>query len=344
MKKILPLLMVCSLGLILPSVVLTNKTNSTSAETATVITHLVLTENGLYNGEAGQNNSELYLENTVAYEAAVGSELPGSDVITNKVSGVTFAGWVTYEGEGVPQGVTKVSNINNSIVYASWNHDGSNLPSGGGNQGGGDVSGEVMRVYFKAPNNWTNANIYYWTSNAAGPVAWPGTAMNKDNSSGLWYYDYDTIRYDNVIFNNGSEQTEDLKSPTNENLDCYVYNNGWYNDDTNEDPKELESGLLYLKPNSNWKVDGARFAAYFFGSGEVWVSMIDSNNDGIYEVESPAGFTKVIFCRMNPSSSANDWNNKWNQTGDLSIPTDGRNMYTISEGSWDSGTWSTYVG
>ena len=83
MKKILPLLMVCSLGLILPSVVLTNKTNSTSAETATVITHLVLTENGLYNGEAGKNNSELYLENTVAYEAAVGSELPGSDVITN---------------------------------------------------------------------------------------------------------------------------------------------------------------------------------------------------------------------------------------------------------------------
>ena len=25
---------------------------------------------------------------------------------------------------------------------------------------------------------------------------------------------------------------------------------------------------LYLKPNSNWVKDGARFAAYFFGNGE----------------------------------------------------------------------------
>ena len=29
--------------------------------------------------------------------------------------------------------------------------------------------------------------------------------------------------------------------------------------------KAAETGtVLYLKPNSNWKVDGARFAAYFF--------------------------------------------------------------------------------
>ena len=41
---------------------------------------------------------------------------------------------------------------------------------------------------------------------------------------------------------------------------------------------------LYLTPNSNWKADGARFAAYFFGNGEKWVSMTDSDKDGIYEV------------------------------------------------------------
>ena len=31
--------------------------------------------------------------------------------------------------------------------------------------------------------------------------------------------------------------------------------------------------ILVLKPNSNWTKDGARFAAYFFGNGDKWVSM-----------------------------------------------------------------------
>ena len=53
------------------------------------------------------------------------------------------------------------------------------------------------------------------------------------------------------------------------------------------------------------------------------------------------GYPSVIFCRMNGNADANDWGNKWNQTGDLAIPTDGTNLYTINNGSWDTGTWST---
>ena len=112
--------------------------------------------------------------------------------------------------------------------------------------------------------------------------------------------------------------------------------------------KEVEAATpttLYLKPNSNWTQASARFAAYFFGNGEKWISMTDSDGDSIYEVATPAGFSKVIFCRMNPSASANNWNNKWNQTGDLNIPTDGKNLFTIPSGSWDgsTSTWSTYT-
>ena len=101
---------------------------------------------------------------------------------------------------------------------------------------------------------------------------------------------------------------------------------------------------LYLKPNSNWFVDGARFAAYFFGNGEKWVSMTDSNGDGIYEVDVPSGYPSVIFCRMSPSASANNWNNKWNQTADLTVPTNGTNLYTVQDDTWDKGggTWSTF--
>lgn len=118
-----------------------------------------------------------------------------------------------------------------------------------------------------------------------------------------------------------------------------------------EEPKpeepEVTANMLYLKPNANWKVDNARFAAYFFGgtSGEKWVSMADSDKDGVYEVNIPEGYglgCNVIFCRMNPTTAANNWNNKWNQTSDLKAPTDGTNLYTVKDGTWDKGggTWS----
>ena len=105
---------------------------------------------------------------------------------------------------------------------------------------------------------------------------------------------------------------------------------------------------LYLVPNGNWKADNARFAAYFFGNGETWVSMTDENADGVYEVVAPAGYTSVIFCRMNPSASANNWDNKWNQTADLTVPTDNKVQYNIPNGSdvWDNpnGSWTEFGG
>ena len=107
---------------------------------------------------------------------------------------------------------------------------------------------------------------------------------------------------------------------------------------------EVTENVLYLAPNTNWKTDGARFAAYFFGAGETWVSMTDEDGDSIYEVHIPVGsYTSVIFCRMNPGTTANNWDNKWNQTADLVIPTDGTNLYTVEEGAWDNGkgSWST---
>ena len=114
-----------------------------------------------------------------------------------------------------------------------------------------------------------------------------------------------------------------------------------------EEP-EVTANVLYLKPNSNWTQANARFAAYFFGGtpGEKWVSMVDSDSDGIYEVNIPEGYDygcNVIFCRMNPGTIANNWNNKWNQTADLKAPTDGKNLYTVKDGTWDKGggTWST---
>ena len=103
---------------------------------------------------------------------------------------------------------------------------------------------------------------------------------------------------------------------------------------------------LYLTPNSNWTQASARFAAYFFGdSGETWAGMTDTDGDGIYEVTVPAGsWSNVIFCRMNPGSSTNDWNSKWNKTGDL-VLSNANVHFAVPSGAWDGSTagWSEYV-
>ena len=109
-----------------------------------------------------------------------------------------------------------------------------------------------------------------------------------------------------------------------------------------------EEGDWYLQPNSNWKEANARFAIYFYGNGETWVSMKDDNDDGIYVANNPTDgktYPNMIFCRMNPSTTDNNWNNKWNQTGDLTCPTDGKNCFTVPTGSWDGATtsWSVHT-
>ena len=106
----------------------------------------------------------------------------------------------------------------------------------------------------------------------------------------------------------------------------------------------LETETLYLKPNSNWNEANARFAAYFFGnsySKVTWVDMKDSDKDGIYEVVIPQDYyyTKVIFCRMNPGTTNNDFSNSWNQTGDLEIHKT-YNLFSIPNDSWNGATAS----
>lgn len=110
-----------------------------------------------------------------------------------------------------------------------------------------------------------------------------------------------------------------------------------------------EEGWVYLKPNSNWTQAGARFAIYFYGNGDTWVSMTKVEGTNYYGVKISdiisKGYTGMIFCRMNPGNAANNWNNKWNQSGDLDVSdfTSGKNCFTVASGSWDGATttWST---
>ena len=119
--------------------------------------------------------------------------------------------------------------------------------------------------------------------------------------------------------------------------------------EVNPNPVPVQkTNKLYLKPNTNWLSDQARFVAYFFDpinpsqtEANVWVDMNEEENN-YYSVDRRLDYKKVIFCRMNPNTSENNWNNKWNQTPDLDIAYD--NCYNVPENTWDkgSGYWNMY--
>lgn len=213
---------------------------------------------------------------------------------------------------------------------------------------------EVRYVYLKPNGNWKADGARFAARFFVGDISESWVGMDDTDKDGI-YSCVIPEGYKDVIFcrMNGStvvnnwdnkwDQTNDLKLPTDSKI-CYVVHveewsygsGGWF---TSDDAKNL----LYLLPTSEWDKDNARFAAYFFGNGEKWVSMTKFTNCKYYVVK-PKGYPSVIFCRMNGSASANNWNNKWNQTKDLTVPTNGNNTCAVSDywnGGGATGTWST---
>ena len=109
---------------------------------------------------------------------------------------------------------------------------------------------------------------------------------------------------------------------------------------------------IYLKPNSNWTQANARFAAYFFEDEKEaqWMSMYKDGD--YYYCNVVNGYSKVIFCRMDPATETNDFANCWNKSADQTIA---GNCFTITAGQWGdnpndenhteagaAGKWSEY--
>ena len=111
---------------------------------------------------------------------------------------------------------------------------------------------------------------------------------------------------------------------------------------------EIAKKYIYFKA-SHWEVDGARFEAYLWGGTptDAWISLTSIGNN-IFRGELPDGYDydcNIIFCRMNPAGATGNWNSKWNQTANLTVPTNGNNLFTVKSNSWDNatGTWSKYT-
>ncbi len=214
-------------------------------------------------------------------------------------------------------------------------------------------------VYFKSYD--TNNKLLAWSWIPNGEGSW--YTLNDENSDGIYEVSVPETM-ENIIFaaiptsdaaplsdwDNVIYKTSNLTFDGECFVMDYVGNGSWmtlaaagtYSDDP--------SSYIFLKPNSNWTKDGARFAACFSKEGKYqgddmyWVSMSQLPvKSGIYYCKKIEGYPYAILCRMNPANASNGWDTKWNQSGDLTLPTDGKNLLIAPDGWWDSFTdWSTF--
>ncbi len=196
-----------------------------------------------------------------------------------------------------------------------------------------------LTIYFdNSSKNWSSVYAYIYNSDGNKIASWPGTEMSYDDDLGLYYIDVPSgFETSKVVFNDGNGNQTPSSGGHAFNAYTSIYKDGYfYGYNTGV------SGNLYFKPSSNWLSDNARFAVYVWnGSSNSWVDFKDSDADGIFEANLPDGtWNECIFARMNPSSKNNNWDNVWNQTGDMGI-SNNCNYFMIDNG-WDtsSGTWS----
>ena len=102
---------------------------------------------------------------------------------------------------------------------------------------------------------------------------------------------------------------------------------------------------LYLKLGCNeWKAGNQRFVAVLKEPGEEQIVMTKVSDD-LYQVVVPSdkNYANVIFCKMSNNNETFNWNDKDYQTDNLTIPTDGKMMYIVTQQvgtQYATGEWS----
>ncbi len=109
--------------------------------------------------------------------------------------------------------------------------------------------------------------------------------------------------------------------------------------------EQAPNKTLYLKLGCNeWKAGNQRFVAVLKEPGEEQIVMTKVSDD-LYQVVVPSdkNYTNVIFCKMSNNNETFNWNDKDYQTDNLTIPTDGKMMYTVTAQvgtQYATGKWS----
>ena len=107
---------------------------------------------------------------------------------------------------------------------------------------------------------------------------------------------------------------------------------------------------IFLKVNSNWKDANAKFAIYYWdNNGNGWSAFMKTvpGETDMYEGWIPENYINFKFVRLKNDAGTPNWENKWNETGNLTLHK-GKTLYTIPSGTWDGAddndkNWSTYT-
>lgn len=225
--------------------------------------------------------------------------------------------------------------------YAVWTQGGT------GDNGGGTppAPATTFTVNFKKPANWNNSvNAYFYNASTnsviTGTSAWPGNTTTNINGTPWYSYQFtatanlaaNDIR---IIFNDGTNQTDDLVRST----DGWFDNGTWSNtcpsncNATTPPPPTNSNFTVNFKKPTNWN---SNVNVYFYDTStnsmisgtSAWPGQSTTNINGTpwysYQLNVPSGVSsdniRLIF------------NDGTNQTDNLSRSTDG----------WfDNGTWSS---
>jgi glycosidase len=152
-------------------------------------------------------------------------------------------------------------------------------------------------VYFKKPDGWGTAYIYYWPGNppndngdCGNSADWPGNPMTSMDD-GWYYYTFDTGTKTALIFNNnGASQTGDL---FREGTGWY-YNGAWYDTDPED---RIPPTIEWIEPTED--VPGVV-------SGNITLSVSASDNYGVSKVEFYYGSTLITTLTDAPYTTI--WN------------------------------------
>ena len=177
----------------------------------------------------------------------------------------------------------------------------------------------TSKAYFRKPADWNEPNIYVWKEDGSKIAEWPGIPMTKvEGTETLYSYKLPENYGDaNIIFNDCSNQTDDLKLPSEKAM---IYDNEEFRDFTTDDLEEPEvqndkEGItkVYFKNTSGW--EKVKVYAYNDGTSEKvkdWPgeSAKDEGNN-LYSYSLPEGFENATVIFNNGSGG------EGNQTGNL---------------------------
>lgn len=153
-------------------------------------------------------------------------------------------------------------------------------------------------IFFKNTKNWSNVNIYFWSTIDPKMTEWPGEEMNHLGNDIYGFTIPNGAEY--VIFTDGSSQTDDI---TLDGLNKVYLNGKWVDKDSSElegSQQPAEKEYIYFKNSKNWK----NVCAYYWNDNNTnmtkWPGVeMEKVSDGVYRIEVPEEAKYIIFSNGN---------------------------------------------